>query len=118
VRPDTTENLRQISQAHPEAFAAEDQAKLAHLAAFTLAMKEFSNIKKRGPDLLARMQLLTLELAGDRRSAARRVCAQAVAFAWAERWVLSTIARGAGVNNCRHSRLIRMRDAPHRRFMR
>jgi hypothetical protein len=75
--PGTIEKLRQVSREHPEAFAAEVQCELAHLAAFTLAIKEFSNTKKRSADLLARMQLLALELAGDRPSPARRLAAEA-----------------------------------------
>jgi hypothetical protein len=115
--PDTIEKLRRLAKAHPVEFVAEVECELFHLAAFTIGSEEFKRTKKRADDLIARMQLLAVELCDGSPSLARRLCAQAVAFCWAEHWILSSVAAVNRVGNDWHPRSIRKRDAAHRRFM-
>jgi hypothetical protein len=98
VRGDQTvvSRLQTNARERPAMFADEVELDLVQLARRTLADREFTDSKLRD-DLITRMALVTGELAGDNPSVARRLCAEAAGFAWAETWVLNMTLGANGV---------------------
>ena len=62
------------------------------------------------------MELITHDAAGENPSIARRLCAELVAFAWADHWIVAFSAAGKGLQNHGDSISIKRRNASTRRF--
>ena len=108
--------LTEISQSHPHDFARAVSFDLAHMAYQLIAMTECPTSDKRLEDMVVRLEMMARSLAGDNPSEARRLCAQAVAFAWGEFWILNTKAAMEGVSK-QTIEATQQRTAAQRRLM-
>jgi hypothetical protein len=109
------EKLRKLAKAYPIQTAKELTFDIARTARLGLAVTEFSQ-RFAADSLIAKMETLIVELAGDNPSPAKRLCAEAVGFAWGEHWILCMAAASGGVGK-RSLEDIRRRTAAHKRLL-
>jgi hypothetical protein len=112
------EQLRQLSAGYPEEVATAFAASLERMAEHVFVTHEIpgETADELQDELIAQMRLKAAELAGDNPSAAISTCAKAAAFAWAEHWILTMQAGGAGVRSDSPESM-RRRNAAHKRLM-
>jgi hypothetical protein len=112
----TVHRLAAIARDYPADFADEVESNLPDTACASLANHEFETEKFRD-DLIARMHLVANELAGPSPSAARRMCAEVVSFAWGESWILTSLLGANGVAKQQSLQLSQRLSSAQKRFL-
>jgi hypothetical protein len=113
----TVHRLAAIARDHPADFADEVECNLPDVARDALADHEFATEEKYRDDLIARMHLVANELAGPSPSAARRMCAEVVSFAWGESWLLTNLLGANGVAKQQSLQLAQRLSSAQKRFL-
>jgi hypothetical protein len=109
------ETARKLIEAHPQEVINSIMYYIERLAEAEYACGEVPNDVDGRRDTVATMRLTAAELAGEKPSAAVRLCASAVAFSWIEHWALNM---RAGIKRLQDDPVtIRRRNAAHKRFM-
>lgn len=85
------DRLQALARDFPDAFESEVKFDVVRLGRSILADKASADDTKLRDDLLARMQLVSADLAGPNPSPALRLCAEVASFAWAETWLLAIV---------------------------
>ncbi len=115
------EELHRLSKAHPESFAVEVGMDMFRMVISSMVWHELPKnepaSEKLRIDWEARIRLMALELAPNGSSEARRLCALAVAFAWADHMTVSMNAAANGLQKEGQPIAARRRNGAHRRLM-
>lgn len=113
-KPASLNALRALAVYHPALVVEETHADLASLARTALMHATFKDDMVLREGLRVKLRLLAAELAGDNPSPARRLCVEAVAFAWGEHWWISTLV---AANQHSTPAWLRRQSGAHRRLM-
>jgi hypothetical protein len=96
--------------------AAEIMLDIARVTRVAVAEFEFKHNQGDAETLFASMEKVLADLAGERPSSARLLCAEVAAVAWVEWWLLSLMAASSKFQT-QTPEQNRRRTAAHRRFM-
>jgi hypothetical protein len=89
--------LQSMAKRYPDLFAMEVNGDIRRFAQTALVNHECATNEKLKCDVLARMEVIAADLAGDNPSVARQMCADVAAFCWADAWTVSMNVGGNGV---------------------
>jgi hypothetical protein len=108
-------DLAAMARLHPRLVASATCKDLAYAARLMLAARLSGEDRASEVGFTTRIDLVASDLAGEGASPALRLCAQVVAFSWAEYWVLSIVSANNLANT--HPMQLKRQDAAQRRFL-
>jgi hypothetical protein len=114
--PGALGDLYRLALAHPAAVVKATHADLVSLATEILVGTMTKDDGALYEGIQARLRMLITELSGDAPSPVRKLCVEAVAYAWCDHWNVSTLV-AANPHHALAPEWVRRQQAAHRRLM-